>query len=50
MNLTRVSTEDLLKELNARTVGGKKYDPRPIDSRLNHLGMKRDKLGRFVKA
>lgn len=50
MNLRRVPTEDLLKELNARTVLGEKYDPLPQDTRKNYLLLKRDKLGRFIKA
>jgi hypothetical protein len=50
MNLRRVPTEDLLKELNARTVLGEKYDPLPVDTRFNHLTLKRDSQGRFVKA
>ena len=50
MNLRRVSTEALIKELNERTVFGAKVQELPMDTRLNHLLLKRDSQGRFVKS
>ncbi len=50
MNLDRVSTEDLVKELTARTVYGKEQRLLPTDTTLNHLLLKRDGKGRFVSS
>lgn len=49
MNLRRVSTEELVKELTARTVYGVEVQELPIDTTKNHLLMVRDSRGRFVK-
>ena len=49
MSLNRYSTEDLIKEVNERVVGGKEWGI-PIDTRENHSLLQRDSRGRFVKS
>lgn len=47
MNLRRVATSELVKELEARAAGAKQQKL-PLDTRQNHTLLKRDSLGRFL--